>query len=224
MSTFRASVAAGESGPVIVLTGEVDITNAAELSELVTGQLASQTRHLTIDVDRLDFTDMAAIRVFRSAARTLRQRGAELVLLHPQRALVRGAGIPRRGRGDRDPGEEPRRRPSPSRDRARIRPGEDTGNMTYGVSGAVSPASAEHVSSIALHVPRCVAELSRIDQGGACGAAGPASAPGSALGGPPGARRAHPAGSQIKVARGHAARWAHSRRLATVVQLATAGQ
>jgi hypothetical protein len=37
VSTFRASVAAGESGPVIVLTGEVDITNAAELSELVTG-------------------------------------------------------------------------------------------------------------------------------------------------------------------------------------------
>jgi hypothetical protein len=39
--------------------------------------------------------------------------------------------------------------------------------MTYGVSGAVSPASAEHVSSIALHVPRCVAELSRIGSSGA---------------------------------------------------------
>src|SRR5579864_6328090 len=38
-----------------------------------------------------------------------------------------------------------------------------------------------------------VAELRHsLDQGGACGGAGPASAPGSALGGPPGARRATP--------------------------------
>jgi hypothetical protein len=38
---FRASVTAGESGPLIVVSGEVDLTNAAELSELVTGQLDS---------------------------------------------------------------------------------------------------------------------------------------------------------------------------------------
>ena len=37
-------------------------------------------------------------------------------------------------------------------------------------------------------------------QGGACGAAGPASAPGSALGGPPGARRATPACMPIGLA------------------------
>ena len=39
MSTFHASVTAGKSGPLIVLTGEVDITTAAELSQLVTSQL-----------------------------------------------------------------------------------------------------------------------------------------------------------------------------------------
>ena len=38
------------------------------------------------------------------------------------------------------------------------------------------------------------------NQGGACGAAGPASAPGSALGGPPGARQAIPAGTPIGLA------------------------
>jgi hypothetical protein len=37
-----------------------------------------------------------------------------------------------------------------------------------------------------------------MDQGGARGAAGPASAPGSAVGGPPGARRATSTGTQIK--------------------------
>ena len=48
------------------------------------------------------------------------------------------------------------------------------------------------------HPARCTCDalpnLAVFDQGGACGAAGPASAPGSALGGPPGARRARPTG------------------------------
>jgi anti-sigma B factor antagonist len=89
VSTFHASVAAGESGPLIVLTGELDISTAAGLSELVTGQLAEQTLHLTIDVGGVDFADTAAIRVFLLAAETLRQRGGDLVLLRPQRALAR---------------------------------------------------------------------------------------------------------------------------------------
>jgi hypothetical protein len=37
VSMLRGSVTAGQSGPLIVLRGEVDLTNAAELSELVTG-------------------------------------------------------------------------------------------------------------------------------------------------------------------------------------------
>jgi anti-sigma B factor antagonist len=89
VSVFHASVAAGESGPLVVLTGEVDITNAAELSELVTGQLTGETLRLTIDVGGLGFADTAGIRVFLLAAKTLRQRGGDLVLLRPQRALAR---------------------------------------------------------------------------------------------------------------------------------------
>jgi anti-sigma B factor antagonist len=89
MSMLRASVTAGESGPLIVLRGEVDLTNAAELSELVTGQLADGTLHLTVDVAGLDFADTAGIRVFLLAAMTLRQRGGDLVLLRPQRTLAR---------------------------------------------------------------------------------------------------------------------------------------
>ena len=89
MSMLRASVTAGESGPLIVLRGEVDLTNAAELSELVTGQLADGTVHLTVDMGGLDFADTAGIRVFLLAAKTLRQRGGDLVLLRPQRALAR---------------------------------------------------------------------------------------------------------------------------------------
>lgn len=89
MSMLRGSVTAGESGPLIAVCGEVDHTNAEELSELVTGQLADGTLHLTVDVGGLDFADTAGVRVFLLAAKTLRQRGGDLVLLRPQRTLAR---------------------------------------------------------------------------------------------------------------------------------------
>ena len=89
MSTLRASVSAGESGPVITLSGQADMSTVAELDELVTGQLADGTQHLTVDVAGLDFADTASIRVLLLAARTLRQRGGDLVLLRPQRTLAR---------------------------------------------------------------------------------------------------------------------------------------
>ncbi len=89
MSTFRAAVSAGEAGPVIMLSGEVDLSSVAELSELVTAQLSGGTLHLTIDVSGLTFADSASVRVLMVAAATLRKRGGSLVLLRPQPALSR---------------------------------------------------------------------------------------------------------------------------------------
>jgi anti-sigma B factor antagonist len=89
VSTFRASVSAGESGPVVTLSGETDFTTVAELSELLTGQLAGGTLHLTIDASGWSFADSACIRVLLSAAVTLRQQAGSLVLLRPQPALAR---------------------------------------------------------------------------------------------------------------------------------------
>lgn len=89
MSTFRASVSAGESGPVITLSGEVDLSTITELSDLITAQLAGGTVHLTIDVSGLSFADSASMRVLMLAAMTLRKRGGGLVLLRPQPALAR---------------------------------------------------------------------------------------------------------------------------------------
>ena len=89
MSTHRASVSAGESGPVITLSGETDVSTVAELSELVTAQLAGGTLHLTIDASGLRFADSASVRVLALAARTLQQRGGGLVLLRPQQVIAR---------------------------------------------------------------------------------------------------------------------------------------
>jgi anti-anti-sigma factor len=85
---LRALVTAGESGPVIILAGEADLSTAEQLSGLITRQLADGTRQLTIDVSRLRFADSAAIRTLALAARTLNERGGTLVLLHPQQPVA----------------------------------------------------------------------------------------------------------------------------------------
>jgi len=87
--TLTTRVAAGESGPVIVLSGEADLTTAGQLSALITAQLAGGARQLTIDVADLRFADSASIRTLLLAARTLRERGGSLVLLRPQQPVAR---------------------------------------------------------------------------------------------------------------------------------------
>ena len=72
-----------------MLSGETDIATVAELSELVTAQLAGGTVHLTIDVSGLSFADSASVRVLVLAARTLKERGGGLVLLRPQHGVAR---------------------------------------------------------------------------------------------------------------------------------------
>jgi hypothetical protein len=63
VNVLRVSVAAGESGPVIVLSDEADLTAVAQLSELVTGQLSGGTLYLMIDAAGLRCADSASIRV-----------------------------------------------------------------------------------------------------------------------------------------------------------------
>ena len=111
---LEASVAAGESGPVIVLAGEADLTCAEQFGELLTGQLAGGTRRLTIDVSGLRFADSASIRALVLAAKTLKERDGSLVLLHPQRPVARvlallGADqmITIRGGTEATPGPQP---------------------------------------------------------------------------------------------------------------------
>ena len=86
---LRASVSAGASGPIVILSGEADLTSVGQLSALITAQLAAGTRQLTLDVSGLSFADTASIRTLVLAARTLNERGGSLVLLRPQEAMAR---------------------------------------------------------------------------------------------------------------------------------------
>jgi anti-sigma B factor antagonist len=84
-----ASVVAGDRGPVVVLSGEADFTSLEQLSAVINGQPFAGTRWLTVDVSGLRFADTAAIRALILAAKALKGRGGNLILLHPQRPVAR---------------------------------------------------------------------------------------------------------------------------------------
>jgi anti-sigma B factor antagonist len=86
---LEASVAAGDAGPVVVLSGEADYTSLARLDAVLSGQLSGGTRWLTIDVSGLSFADTASIRALLLTAKALKERCGSLVLLNPQRPVAR---------------------------------------------------------------------------------------------------------------------------------------
>jgi len=86
---LESSVVAGDCGPVVVLSGEADFTCLAELTAVIGEQLSGGTRWLTIDVSGLRFADTASIRALILAAKALKERSGNLVLLHPQRPVAR---------------------------------------------------------------------------------------------------------------------------------------
>jgi anti-anti-sigma factor len=89
VGALETSVAAGESGPVLVLAGEADLMSAARLSEVLAAQLSGGAQHLSVDLSELRFADSASVRALVLTARTLRERGGTLVLLRPQPPVAR---------------------------------------------------------------------------------------------------------------------------------------
>ena len=122
MSLLEISVAAGESGPVVTLSGEADVTTVAELSEALTARLASGARHLTVDLSGLRFADSAVIRELVMADRKPKDRGGRLELANPQSAVARALsllGVDQviEIRDGRTPEPTPSARPRPGRRR-----------------------------------------------------------------------------------------------------------
>ena len=57
MSSLEVSIAAGASGPVLVLAGEADFTSITRLDEALTAQISGQAVQLTIDAANLRYAD-----------------------------------------------------------------------------------------------------------------------------------------------------------------------
>jgi anti-sigma B factor antagonist len=90
---LEISVAAGETGLVLMLSGEADLTTVAELTDALSAQLATGARHLTVDLSRLRFADSAVIRALVLADRTLKNRGGGLALAYPQPGVARALSL-----------------------------------------------------------------------------------------------------------------------------------
>jgi len=82
-------VTAGETGPVVTLSGEADLSTADELSEVLTRQVSSGSQHLTVDISGLSFADSMSVRILVLAGRTMKDRGGVLELTNPQPVVVR---------------------------------------------------------------------------------------------------------------------------------------
>jgi anti-sigma B factor antagonist len=89
MCLLDVSVAAGEAGPVVTLSGEADLTTVAALREALSAQIDGGARHLTVDLSRLRFADSPALRALALAGRAIKEAGGELELVRPQPAVAR---------------------------------------------------------------------------------------------------------------------------------------
>lgn len=93
MSLLEISAADDESGAVVILSGEADATNVAELSAALTAQLAAGPSRLTVDVSGLRSADPAAIRAVVLAGLLLKDHGGQLRLVHPQPAVAQALNL-----------------------------------------------------------------------------------------------------------------------------------
>ncbi len=77
-------VAVIETGPVIMLSGEADVSTLAQLEDALNAQITAGARVLTVDLSGLRFADSATIGALVRASRTLKAQGGRLDLLNPQ--------------------------------------------------------------------------------------------------------------------------------------------
>jgi anti-sigma B factor antagonist len=82
-------IAAGQFGPLIVLSGSADVSTAATLTGVISEQVSEAGRHLMIDVSRLGFADSSSIWLLVIAARTLIGGGGSMTLIRPQPAVAK---------------------------------------------------------------------------------------------------------------------------------------
>jgi anti-anti-sigma factor len=89
LSSLRVSVVSGESGPVLVLAGEADLTSITRLDEALAAQVSGPAVRLTIDATNLRFADTASVRTLATAATKVKTQAGSVTLLNPQPPVAR---------------------------------------------------------------------------------------------------------------------------------------
>jgi anti-sigma B factor antagonist len=86
---LEITVAAGESGPVVKLSGECDMSVTGQLNDALDAQIDAGAQHLTVDLSGLRFADSACINTLVQAHLMLTERGRTFELAFPQPAVAR---------------------------------------------------------------------------------------------------------------------------------------
>jgi anti-anti-sigma factor len=85
------SMAESDGVPVASVTGEIDLTNVAELGERIARGVPNGALGLVVDLERTSFLDSAGLRLLFQLARRLERRGQQLRIAVPDNAVIRKA-------------------------------------------------------------------------------------------------------------------------------------
>jgi anti-anti-sigma factor len=90
---LKITTAAGERGPVLILSGESDTTVVGQLRDALEAQVSDGATHLTVDLSGLEFADSAVIGALLVVHRVLQERGGGLELAFPQPTVARSLSL-----------------------------------------------------------------------------------------------------------------------------------
>lgn len=80
---------ADSGNPAILLSGEIDISNAAHLARAIKDSVSNLDHELILDLSRVTYVDSAGIRVLFELARRLKDHQQRLVLVVPEGSGIR---------------------------------------------------------------------------------------------------------------------------------------
>jgi len=86
---LTTSVTAEESYIVVTLAGEVDVTTAQQMRDVLMSQAAQGTPRLIVDLSGLGFMDSSGVRVLLTVRGALEASGRTLALASPQPVVAR---------------------------------------------------------------------------------------------------------------------------------------
>ena len=84
---------AAASASTVLVSGEVDVSNADELRAALDQCLASDADDLTVDLSEVPYIDSTGIGVLVGAAHRAAEKGVRLEVARPQRNVARVLGL-----------------------------------------------------------------------------------------------------------------------------------
>jgi stage II sporulation protein AA (anti-sigma F factor antagonist) len=88
-SVFDLRRVDGGGSPTILLSGEIDFSNAAQLARALKGSVSNMDDELVLDLSGVSYVDSAGIKVMFELARSLKDHQQRLVLVVPEGSGVR---------------------------------------------------------------------------------------------------------------------------------------